>query len=68
MNGYFMFKQRLTCHLMPPEKIHPDLFKGANRKFRSDLRGPHPMDIARGPVDVMVIQPDVSNQFRGAHR
>jgi nucleolar protein 15 len=37
MNGYFMFKQRLTCKVLPPEKIHPELFKGANRKFRCGM-------------------------------
>ncbi|GLI63224.1 hypothetical protein VaNZ11_006113 [Volvox africanus] len=34
MDGYFLFKQRLSCKLMPPNKVHPQLFQGANRKFK----------------------------------
>jgi nucleolar protein 15 len=34
MDGYFLFKQRLTVKLVPPSKLHPLLFKGANRKFK----------------------------------
>ncbi len=34
MNGYFLFKQRLTCAVVPPAKVHPQLFAGANKKFR----------------------------------
>ncbi|KAG2428870.1 hypothetical protein HYH02_014193 [Chlamydomonas schloesseri] len=34
MDGYFLFKQRLTCKLMPPARVHPMLFNGANRKFK----------------------------------
>ncbi|KXZ50185.1 hypothetical protein GPECTOR_17g822 [Gonium pectorale] len=34
MDGYFLFKQRLSCKLVPPSKVHPLLFKNANRKFK----------------------------------
>ncbi|PNW79833.1 hypothetical protein CHLRE_08g368500v5 [Chlamydomonas reinhardtii] len=34
MDGYFIFKQRLSCKLMPPARVHPMLFNGANRKFK----------------------------------
>ncbi|GLC40226.1 hypothetical protein PLESTB_000228200 [Pleodorina starrii] len=34
MDGYFLFKQRLKCKLIPPSKVHPQLFQGANRKFK----------------------------------
>ena len=30
MDGYFLFAQKLEVKVVPPEKIHPDLFKGAN--------------------------------------
>ena len=32
MNGYFLFAQKLEVKVVPPEKIHPELFKGANRR------------------------------------
>eukprot|EP00199_Chlamydomonas_sp_CCMP681_P006054 CAMPEP_0119102190 /NCGR_PEP_ID=MMETSP1180-20130426/1022_1 /TAXON_ID=3052 ORGANISM="Chlamydomonas cf sp, Strain CCMP681" /NCGR_SAMPLE_ID=MMETSP1180 /ASSEMBLY_ACC=CAM_ASM_000741 /LENGTH=216 /DNA_ID=CAMNT_0007086433 /DNA_START=113 /DNA_END=763 /DNA_ORIENTATION=- len=35
MDGYFLFKQRLTTKIMEPNQIHPDLFKGAKQKFRN---------------------------------
>eukprot|EP00798_Chlamydomonas_sp_ICE-L_P025786 gene25785-11453_t len=35
MDGYFMFKQKIECHVMKQEDIHPDLFKGANKKFKN---------------------------------
>ena len=35
MNGYMMFTQKLDCHVMPAAEVHVDLFKGANRKFKS---------------------------------
>ncbi len=34
MDGYFLFTQRLSVKLVPPSKVHPKLFQGANRKFR----------------------------------
>lgn len=34
MNGYFMFKQKLQCRVLRPTQIHPELFKGANRRFK----------------------------------
>ncbi|GAX83647.1 hypothetical protein CEUSTIGMA_g11071.t1 [Chlamydomonas eustigma] len=35
MNGYFLFSQKLDVKLMPVDKIHPELFKGANRRFKN---------------------------------
>ncbi|EFJ50163.1 hypothetical protein VOLCADRAFT_80307 [Volvox carteri f. nagariensis] len=34
MDGYFLFKQRLKCKLIPPSRVHPQLFQGANRRFK----------------------------------
>ncbi|CAG9462341.1 unnamed protein product [Pedinophyceae sp. YPF-701] len=34
MDGYMMFRQKLVCRVVPVEKQHPQLFKGANRRFR----------------------------------
>lgn len=34
MNGYMMFTQKLDCHVLPASKVHPELFKGANRAFK----------------------------------
>ena len=34
MNGYMMFTQRLDTHIMKEEDLHPELFKGANQKFK----------------------------------
>ncbi|KAF8056103.1 nifk [Scenedesmus sp. PABB004] len=34
MDGYFMFKQRLACRTLRKSEVHPQLFKGANRKFK----------------------------------
>jgi nucleolar protein 15 len=33
MDGYMMYHRVLKCKLVPPEKIHPKMFHGANRKF-----------------------------------
>lgn len=33
MDGYFLFKQKLVCHLLTPQDQHAKLFKGANKKF-----------------------------------
>lgn len=34
MNGYMMFSQKLKCQVVPIEKQHVALFKGANRKMQ----------------------------------
>ena len=34
MNNYLMFNQLLQCRVVPNEHVHPDCFKGANRKFK----------------------------------
>lgn len=34
MNNYMMFKQKLEVSVVPTERIHPELWKGANKKFR----------------------------------
>lgn len=34
MDGYLMHGQALVAKLVPPEKVHPDTFKGANRVFK----------------------------------
>ena len=34
MDGYLMMKQKIECHVVPPEKVHPLTFAGANRRFK----------------------------------
>mmetsp|Transcript_3903 Transcript_3903/g.6143 ORF Transcript_3903/g.6143 Transcript_3903/m.6143 type:complete len:299 (-) Transcript_3903:189-1085(-) len=34
MSGYLMGEKRLVCHVIPKDKIHPDLFKESNRIFK----------------------------------
>lgn len=34
MDGHFMFAQRLTVRCLKRGEVHPELFKGANRKFK----------------------------------
>ncbi|ONK62800.1 uncharacterized protein A4U43_C07F8270 [Asparagus officinalis] len=33
INGYLLFEHNLQVKLMPPERVHPKLWVGANRKF-----------------------------------
>jgi len=33
MHNYLMFGRILKCYVLPEEKIHPDMFKGSQRKF-----------------------------------
>ncbi|VEU23236.1 DEKNAAC104358 [Brettanomyces naardenensis] len=34
MNNYLLFSHLLRCSVIPPEKIHDELFNGANTKFK----------------------------------
>eukprot|EP00877_Chromochloris_zofingiensis_P014444 jgi/Chrzof1/9253/UNPLg00220.t1 len=34
MDGYFMFTQKLACRVLKASEVHPQMFKGANRKFK----------------------------------
>lgn len=34
MDKYLLFGHILTCKIVPPAQVHPDLFKGANRRFK----------------------------------
>lgn len=34
MDGHFMFAQRLSVRCLRRREVHPELFKGANRKFK----------------------------------
>lgn len=34
MHNYLMFGRLLQCQLVPADKLHPDTFVGANRKFK----------------------------------
>ena len=38
MNNYLLFGHILKVHLIPAEQVHPDLFKGANERFKVDPR------------------------------
>ena len=35
MDNYLMFGHILKCKLVPPQRLHPDTFRGADRKFRT---------------------------------
>ncbi|KAI9013797.1 hypothetical protein CLU79DRAFT_821340 [Phycomyces nitens] len=35
MNNYLLFEHMLKCHVVPQEKIHENLFVGANKKFKT---------------------------------
>lgn len=34
MHNYLLLGHLLQCHVVPAEKLHPDLWVGANRKWR----------------------------------
>jgi nucleolar protein 15 len=34
MSGYLMGQKRVVCHVVPKDKVHPDLFKGAKKVFK----------------------------------
>ena len=34
MHNYLMFGRLLQCHIVPVDKVHPETFVGANRKFK----------------------------------
>jgi nucleolar protein 15 len=34
MDGHIMFAQRLVVRCLKPSEVHPELFKGANRRFK----------------------------------
>lgn len=34
MDGYIMFTKMLRCKVIPPEKVHPKLFKGDGERLR----------------------------------
>lgn len=38
MNNYLLFGHILKVHLIPNDQVHPDLFKGANQRFKVDPR------------------------------
>ncbi|KAF2635091.1 hypothetical protein P280DRAFT_474007 [Massarina eburnea CBS 473.64] len=38
MHNYLMFGHILQCKAVPAEQVHPDLFKGANERFKVDPR------------------------------
>lgn len=38
MNNYLLFGHILQCKVVPTEQVHPDLFKGANKRFKVDPR------------------------------
>jgi len=33
MDGYIMFQRSLKCQVIPPEKVHPKMFNGANKIY-----------------------------------
>lgn len=40
MNGYIiMNEKRLVCHLVPPDKVHSKLFRGAKQRLVANKRG-----------------------------
>lgn len=34
MSGYLVANRRIVCHVMPKDKIHPKLFRGAGKRFK----------------------------------
>ncbi|UOH79947.1 hypothetical protein LQV05_002596 [Cryptococcus neoformans] len=34
MNNYLLMGHLLKCHVIPSDKVHPQLWVGANKKFR----------------------------------
>jgi nucleolar protein 15 len=34
MNNYLLFEKMLKCVVIPPERIHPDLFLGTEKKYK----------------------------------
>ena len=38
MHNYLMFGHILQCRVVPQEQVHPELFKGANDRFKVDPR------------------------------
>lgn len=38
MHNYLMFGHILQCRVVPSEQVHPELFKGANERFKIDPR------------------------------
>jgi len=34
MHNYLMFEHMLQVHLIPPERVHPKLWKGVNRRYK----------------------------------
>lgn len=38
MNNYLMFNKLLKCHSIPHEKLHPETFKNAKKKFFKPLQ------------------------------
>ncbi|KAF9738595.1 hypothetical protein PMIN06_001991 [Paraphaeosphaeria minitans] len=38
MHNYLMFGHILQCRVVPSEQVHPELFKGANQRFKIDPR------------------------------
>ncbi|KAI8910416.1 hypothetical protein EDD86DRAFT_275468 [Gorgonomyces haynaldii] len=35
MDNYLLFNHMLKCKVIPADQVHPDLFKGANKKFHA---------------------------------
>mmetsp|Transcript_137765 Transcript_137765/g.343857 ORF Transcript_137765/g.343857 Transcript_137765/m.343857 type:complete len:340 (-) Transcript_137765:57-1076(-) len=33
MDGYLMFGKKLKCEMVPPDKVHPSLFKNSNKRM-----------------------------------
>ncbi|KAI2498114.1 hypothetical protein MHU86_16366 [Fragilaria crotonensis] len=48
MSGYLMGQKRIVCHVLPQDKVHPDLFKGSDRVFKKiDWAGLHRAKVNR---------------------
>lgn len=51
MNNYLLFGHILKVHLIPNDQVHPDLFKGANQRFKVDPRNKKAgLEMERGAV------------------
>ncbi|XP_028399417.1 MKI67 FHA domain-interacting nucleolar phosphoprotein-like [Dendronephthya gigantea] len=61
MNNYMMFGRLLKCNVVPKEKIHPRLWIGSNRRFRTKPYGRTNTDNHNRPRNIKQHTKQVSN-------
>jgi nucleolar protein 15 len=58
MNNYLLMGHILRCHVIPKDEVHPQLWVGANRKFRTIPRD----RIARVAHNKVALNVDVQHE------